>query len=415
MGRDDQVTARGAPRWRALQLHLTTRPMSSFRLVTRLLSLLLLLLAPTTALLSQSAPCARAGACAEVPAFTVAITDFRTSTVDRGTRVLTATLRIMNRTAEPLVLGYVTGSGIATDDQGNRYAVYGATAVRGIGEIANGNVDTKFTLRPGEASDARLEFMFAPPNRNTILGTSYDLDVAIRQVDLLAGNQVRLGKEHSLHFTGFGAPGAVASGVTSGSRPRGMAPPPASTGALPTDGDQCGGRARCYGAGTFVAEVTQFAAGAEGRHHVLRATIRLRNMSAEPIILAYKATTSGASDDLGNRYYFGRPGTYDMSVAGIGKVEGSKADPQFQLRPGESRDARFTLYRFEGAKQQHGTTFSHDLSFVLLEPLPSGQVRVGREFAVSFAKLSVGGSDAVNAAGGQAARRLIEALTKKKP
>ena len=153
----------------------------------RALTFVLIGFAPL-ALSAQAAPCPRAGACVDVAAFSSAITDFRTSIVDRGTRVLTATVRFTNRTAQTLILGYVTGSGIAIDDQGNRYSVYGAAAVRAIGEIANGNFDPKFTLRPGESSDARFEFVLQP-SRGQIIGTAYDFDLAIRQIEPLAGKR----------------------------------------------------------------------------------------------------------------------------------------------------------------------------------------------------------------------------------
>lgn len=373
---------------------------------------LALLVVPATSLRSQAAtPCPRVGACAEVSSFSAQVSDFRTSTVDRGTRVLTATVRLTNRTAQPLVLGYVSGSAVGIDDQGNRYVVSGADAVRGIGEITANSFDPKFALRPGESADARFEFTLRITSRDQIIGTAYDLDLALRQIDPLAGNQFRLGREHSLHFSGFGRGGAVAasgSGASAASVP-GMAPPAA---APPADGDQCRGRQRCYAAGTFVAELTQLTPSTEGRHHVLRATIRLRNMSAERIVLAYKAKSSGITDNLGNQYYWGRPGTYDMSAAGIGKVEGAQADAQFSLAPGEARDARLTLYRFDGAAKAKGTTFSESVSFVLLEPLPGGQVRVGREFAVSFNDVATGGGDATIQTGMSAAQRLLEAMRK---
>ena len=367
------------------------------------------------ALRAQAAPCPRAGACVDVAAFSSATTDFRTSIVDRGTRVLTATVRFTNRTAHPLILGYVTGSGIAIDDQGNRYAVYGAAAVRAIGEIANGNFDPKFTLRPGESSDARFEFVLQP-SRGQIIGTAYDFDLAIRQIEPLAGNQFRLGKEHSLHYTGFGRDGAVAAGGSVPAAPP-IAPPAVLSGQLPAEADQCGGRPRCYGAGTFVAEVTQLLATVEGRHHVLRSTVRFRNMSGQPVILAYKAGSSGVTDNLGNRYHWGRAGTHDVSSAGIGRAEGANVDAQFQLAPGQSREAKFSVIRFEGARAEHGTVFNEDLSVLLVETLPSGQVRVGREFAISFHDMSAGGiSQPAVQAGVSAAQRLIDAMRgKKKP
>ncbi len=359
------------------------------------------------------AACPREGACVDVAAFSAVVTDFRTSLIDRSTRQLTATVRFTNRTMQPLILGYVSGSGISLDDQGNKYVVYGSTAVRGIGEITSNNFDTKFTLRPGESSDARLEFTFQPSSRDQIIGTAWDLDLAIRQIDPLAGNQYRLGKEHSLHFRGFGREGVAANGPRTAPAPA-LAPPAA--GGVPSEADQCRGRPRCFGAGTFVAEVVQIIASNESRHHVLRSTIRVRNMAAQPIILAYKATTSGITDNLGNHYYWGRAGTYDMSVSGIGKVEGSRVDPQFQLAPGESREIRFSTIRYDAARLEHGTVFTEELSLVLLEPLPSGQVRVGREFAVSFRDIAVGAGDAARQAGTSAAQRILDAMRKpKKP
>jgi hypothetical protein len=346
-----------------------------------------------------------------VTAFDAVVTDFRTSVIDRGTRVITATVRFTNRTDRPLVLGYVAASGISTDDQGNRYVVNGEGGVRGMGEIRSGTFDPKFALRPRESSDARFELVFRQSSATQVLGTVYDLDLTVRQIDPLAGGQFRLGKEHSLHFRGFGSGATTAA--TGGHE---MTAPAAAAAAIGAEVDQCAGRVRCFGAGTFVAEVAHIAGSVEGnrRYHVLRSTIRFRNMSAQPVILAYKAGTSGVTDNLGNRYYWGTSGTYDNSVTGIGKVEGNKADPQFALAPGQTREARFTLYSKDASARQLGTSFTQDLSVVLLEPLPSGQIRVGREFAISFRDLTLGGSAAPRAAGnalaGEAAKQLLEAM-----
>ena len=106
-----------------------------------------------------------------------------------------------------------------------------------------------------------------------------------------------------------------------------------------------------------------------------------------------------------------------MSSAGIGRAEGANVDAQFQLAPGQSREAKFSVIRFEGARAEHGTVFNEDLSVLLVETLPSGQVRVGREFAISFHDMSAsGGSQPAVQAGVSAAQRLIEAMRgKKKP
>jgi hypothetical protein len=389
-----------------------THPIRTLRAarVTALAATMIPLLAAHAAA-QGAAPCSRPGACARVTTFDAAVTDFRVSPAEYGGRLITATVQFTNRTDRPLILGYVAESGVSLDDQGNRFVVNGPAAVRGIGEIRNNNFDSKFTLRPGETSDARFELLFRPAQRNQILGTAYDLDLAVRQIDQLAGGQFRLGREHSLHFRGFGSAAATtASGAAPAPAP--MTAPAAHE--VPLETDQCAGRARCYGAGTFVAEVTQLTAGVEGRHHVLRSVVRFRNMSAQPIILGYKGTSSGATDNLGNRYYYGRAGTHDVSVQGMGTLEGGGADAQFQLAPGQSREARFSTIRFNVGNQQLGTSFNEDMSIVLLEPLPSGQIRMGREFAVSFHDLTSGTGDAARAAGnaaaGQAAKALIDAF-----
>lgn len=349
--------------------------------------------------------------CAEVTTFTATVTDFRTSQQDRGTRMVTTTVRFQNRTTRPLILGYVQNSGVATDDQGNRYVVYGAQAVRGIGEIAN-TFDPKFVLQPGEASDARFEYVFRMPSASTILGTRYDVELAVREINPVTGNQFRLGREHALQFRGFGADGMVAAASAPSVAPAGA--PPVGAAPPAPESDPCEGRTRCYGTGPFVAEVVQFTQGMEGnRHHVLRTNVKIRNLSNEPIILAYKATTSGATDNLGNRYYWGRPGTYDGSASGIGKVEGRNADPQFVLSPGESRSATFALIRYEARGKELGTSFSHDLTLSQLEVLPSRQIRVGRDYAVSFRDVGTNVSDQTRAAGNAAASKLLDALKKK--
>ena len=372
---------------------------------------------PTTAGAQSAATCARVDNCLRLATFDAAVTDFRTSPAEYGGKLITATVRFTNRTERPLTLGYVNASGVSLDDRGNRFVVYGNGAVRGIGEVGNNSFDPKFTLRPGESSDARFELLFKPATRGVIMGTTYDLDLSIRQIDPIAGGQFRLGREFSLHFRGFNGDGtAVAS--TSGTSPAPAAgpltaPAPASQG-VPLEADQCAGRPRCYSAGTFIAEVTQITAGVEGRHHVLRSVVRFRNMSNQPIILGYKGTSSGATDNLGNRYYYGRAGTHDVSVQGMEILEGRGANAQFQLAPGQSRDARFATIRFDVGGKQLGTSFNEDMTVVLLEPLPGNQIRVGREYAVSFHDLTVGAGDntraAGNAAAGEAAKRLLDAF-----
>ncbi len=142
----------------------------------------------------------------------------------------------------------------------------------------------------------------------------------------------------------------------------------------------------------------------KGRHHLLKITLALRNTTSRPLILAYKASTSGAIDDQGNAYGWGRPGTHDTSVQGIGLVSARQADTSFVLRPGESRTASFGVIRFESGPSPQGRTFAFDTVIAELRILPNGtQSETVREHAVHLADLSAarapaGGSDAASAA-----------------
>ena len=149
--------------------------------------------------------CPGAGSCVATRSFLATVTNFRTSTQGKS-RVLTATVRFENRTDKPLTLGYVRDSGIALDDLGNRYAVPGANAVRAIGEVSGTNFDPKFTLQPGEGSDARFELTWEPGKEP--VGASYELDLAVREITPTTADQYRLGQEHAVHFASLAQSGA---------------------------------------------------------------------------------------------------------------------------------------------------------------------------------------------------------------
>ncbi|WP_310571480.1 hypothetical protein [Gemmatimonas sp.] len=384
---------------------------------------------------AQSAGCAGQASCYETTNLTAVVSDFRTS-VSGANRVVTATIRIQNRTPRPLTLGYLSGSGVVTDDQGNRYEVASAESVRGIGLITSNSFDAKFQLQPGERADARVEFLYRPASRNVILGTTYAMDIALREINPIAGNQWRLGREHALRFTGFDGKGATAqmangnasaTAVATAGAPAAPTPTPsgpamsgATQVAMADEIDVCAGVARCYASGPVRVDIVQMSAGdiGNGRYHGVRLNVRVRNMSNDPIIIGYKGTSSGAIDNLGNRYYFGRAGTHDVSASGIGVVTGQAADPQFALRPGESRNATFNVTRFDAGRAERGTSFTWNATLVQLEITPSRQVRTGREFAVQIADVTPSAGDAVKAAGSDAANKaakgILDALSGKK-
>lgn len=352
---------------------------------------------PLTA--SAADDCAGHSHCVATRSFVADITNFRVSKSGRY-RVLTATVNFRNRTDKPLTLGYVGDSGVAMDEQGNRYLVANAQAVRGIGLVSGSSFDPKFTLQPGEASDTRFELIWEPGK--AIVGVSYELDLAIREINAVTADQFRLGSEHALHFAQLaeGAGGAaVAAGATGGT---GAAPAvaaattPAAAAAAGTPAaaatDPCAGSTRCYNAGPFIAEVAQLSSTAMGsgvRHHSIALNIRFRNVSDRPIILGYKSGSSAGIDNFGNTYYRGRAGTHDTSVKGMGYVDGRSADTQFALAPGQSRNATFNLIRYE-AKPPIGNAWGYDVVVDELEILPGQQVRTVRENSLNFQNITAG-------------------------
>lgn len=376
--------------------------------------------APPAAALNPAVCGGRPG-CAEVNPFAATMIDFRVTAIGRD-RLLTATVRFQNKNSQPLILGFVADGGVALDDQGNRYVIAAESAVRGIGLITRNTLDPKFVLQPGEAGDGRFELIWRPATGREVFGTSFTLDLTLREIRPLAGNQYQLGREHAIRFTGLGgaapaapsAPATTAPTLTPAAPPQ--QPPPAP---LP---DACGGKPRCYSAGIFSAEIVAATGSqaAPGRHHVVRFNLRFRNVSNQPLILAYKGGTSSATDNLGNPYYWGRAGTYDTSFQGIGVI-GRTVDPSFTLQPGEARDATFTLVRFNPPRNSIlGAAFTYDVVIGRVELMSNGQqVRVAREYSLNFQNIGLAGAMAGPASAppaqsvSEAARKIGDLFRKK--
>ena len=160
----------------------------------------------------QSA-CGNQPMCYDAPDFAVAVVDFRMSTAS-GYKLMDATLRFVNKTNQPLILGYLDGSAVALDDQGNRYAPYGNRGLAGIGLVNGASADPKFMLQPGGAGDARWELLWRPGAQDPI-GSAFDLSMTIREVNTLVGGQHSLGGEIPLRFQGL-ANGMTGTGVAAG-------------------------------------------------------------------------------------------------------------------------------------------------------------------------------------------------------
>jgi hypothetical protein len=339
--------------------------------------------------------------CDEAASFAAIITDLRPGIYNSSTRVVSATVKFLNKTNRPLTLGYVRNAGIAIDEQGNRYVLASPENVRGIAEIVNGGeFDPKFTVPPGSTADARFEFSWRWNGRDVIGTRAWDIDLTVREVGEVSPRQYRFGQERALQFKAVpgrnaleAAPAGPLSNTTEapGGPPASIeAPRPAPVtqfaGATP-EPDACAGKPRCYDAGPFVAEIAQVTVLREGvtfQSRLARLNIRFRNKTAQPITLGYVAGTSVLVDNFGKRFTWGSG--HDTSVTGMGVVEASKANPQFVLGPGESRAATFALYRSHVPKTElDATGYTYDVSIAQMEVLYNGQqIRTVREHTMTF-------------------------------
>lgn len=341
--------------------------------------------------------CNGAPQCLDVNSFAAKVTDFRTST-SGGYRIVTATIRFQNKLARPIILGYVSGAGLALDDRGNRFGMNEGNGLQGLGFIRQNQVDPKFILGAGQTGNARLEYAWYPRG-GEIFGQVYDLEFSVREIVPVSATQFRIGLEHPLKFRGLAdavvsaapppAAPALASAAPAGAAPLSAAlETPAAADTVPAQApaqpmvDHCAGAQRCYSAGPFTAQIQQLTASTVNGYQVLRFNMRFRNVTNQPLVLAYKNGTSIAIDNHGQRLTQSR-----QPVTGMGLWAGNSVNADFQVAPGQHRDATFEVWRYV-ARTLMGTGFTYDLTVQQLELLPANQIRGLREYTLNFTDLA---------------------------
>lgn len=145
--------------------------------------------------------CGNNAFCYETNNFAATITSFRITTDAAKRQILDLSVRFQNKTAQQLVLGYVNGSGNASDDRGNRLVPWGPNASRGLGLVYGATFDPKFAVRPAGFGDAQFEFF--PQGYPQVVGFTYTLDLSVAEINTFEGNQHTLGEEFPLHFQGL--------------------------------------------------------------------------------------------------------------------------------------------------------------------------------------------------------------------
>jgi hypothetical protein len=358
-----------------------------------------LLVAATAA--SAQGMCPGQPLCREVPKFSATITEFRVSQAANNRRV-SMTVRFVNKTDKPLTLGYVDKSAAAYDDRGNKYEMQSTrTGLRGIGEITRTSFDPKFTLGPGESSDAKFEMSWFAANK--VFGIEFDTEIGVREIDPLPGNQHKLGREHALSWQhlkdGMTARAPAAATAAPAAAPTADATAPAAVAA----GDPCAGVPNCTSSGPVLAKVVGLQGARTGNDHTVTLRVAFQNVGSTPLILNYKYQTGEMIDERGQKYL---ARTAPGSVQGIPVSTRDKASSQFQLAPGESRTASFQMSRFVG-QVPPGTVFTPSLAVEQYELLPSNQLRLVREFALGFGEVRPG---AMSAAGSGDPADAVKAL-----
>lgn len=158
--------------------------------------------------------CAGRTNCYDGQVFTAQVTRMRlfACEVSPWSRMLQATVRLHNDGDRPIGLALRRSTAAALDAQGGRWTttvVCGSTPVlTGAAAAEQPQGDANLVLRPGESRDATLTL--AQGQRNRPYGERFDLDLSIQQFDVVAPDQVRLGREHQVSVAGLHAGAALA-------------------------------------------------------------------------------------------------------------------------------------------------------------------------------------------------------------
>jgi len=189
--------------------------------------------------------CAGKPSCYSGGPFVMEVTGVKSSqitSVNPSVHVLQVNVRFRNLMSQPIVLAYVAGSGVVTDNNGKRYedhyflpAVLNAGA-KGIGTVKGDRADPQFVLGPNASGNA--SFVLARDrvlnNPRDPIGIAFNFDLSIAQLEVLASQQVRTLREYSVGFTDLGnnaAPAGSSSLTAATAQP---APkPPAPLGSYP--------------------------------------------------------------------------------------------------------------------------------------------------------------------------------------
>lgn len=284
-------------------------------------------------------------------------------------------VRFRNTSSSPMILCLTSRSERGADDRGNTYVLTDEPRrVQGIGICDTQGVDVSFSIAPGGSREAMLEYAYWG-DRNAQRGTKADFSFAVQQLQLLPGDQARRLREVHVLFRDLAViPGA--STVASGGAGAGAGGITTSAGA-----DACSGIANCYAAGPFTVQLTSMVVSKITNERRVRVALRLRNLTAQPLILCFTSASGVANDERQNRYSIREN---DGMVKGIGLCRGQTANTGFVVAPGGSRDASLEFHTgiYDGTVL--GDVFSISFALGQLNILPGDQIQNVGQYVASF-------------------------------
>ncbi|MDY6947471.1 MAG: hypothetical protein SXG53_17310 [Pseudomonadota bacterium] len=152
-------------------------------------------------------PCAGNARCYSTGPIVAEVVQLASAQKHNNNHSVRVSVRIRNIAEQPIALAYKANSGSMLDNLGNQYKVdwRNDANVAGIGQVTKSQADPQFTLRPGEARTAVL--IYSRYVGKTAIGTVFNPDLVVAQLQVLPGNQVRTVSEYSVSFANIAAGG----------------------------------------------------------------------------------------------------------------------------------------------------------------------------------------------------------------
>jgi hypothetical protein len=272
--------------------------------------------------------CGNQPLCYEANDFVATVTQFRVSNDPRGYKIIDAMMHFQNKTTQAISLGYVDGSGSAIDDMGNRLVLNTNNGgVRGMGVVAGNNMDPKFTLPPGGGGDARFELYWAGGGK--LSGVNYEMELSLREMNRVEGNQWTLGDESLIHYQGLAngqgvAAVSVPAGSVAPSGAMGMASPGVATAPTSTMGtvnNYVSGQPNVVQTGVAQPQAQQVVAYAPAGQPCPAGTAPATNAAG-------RVQNAAASAGVQNQAANNAVGTASNAISSFGSLFGKKKNAQ---------------------------------------------------------------------------------------